>query len=77
MKHFPGGFGKNDFSGFDRSNWPPRTLEAHREVSSKLLHAKTQTEIDSLETESGVKNSVLSELPYFSTIRFTVIDLMH
>ena len=41
MKLFPGGFGKKEFSGFDRSRWPPRTLEAHQEATRKLVNAKT------------------------------------
>ena len=74
---FPGGFGKKDYSGFNRSDWQPRTLEAHRDATRRLLNAKTQAEIDSIEMETGMKYSILSELPYFNPIRFTIIDPMH
>ena len=34
-KMFPGDFGKKDFSGFDRSQWPPRTYEEHMRIVNK------------------------------------------
>ena len=77
-KFFPGGFReKKDYSGFDRSQWQPRTYEAHIEVVKQILKCNTQNAIESLETETGVKHSILTELPYFNPIRFTVIDPMH
>lgn len=68
MKFFAGGFGKKDYSGFDRSQWQPRSLEVHQDVTQRLLNAKTQAEIDSIEMASGVKYSILSELAYFNPI---------
>lgn len=77
MKFFPGSVGSKNFSGFDRSKWLPRTYEEHMRVIEEIKKCKTQTAIESLETAKGVKFSILTELPYFDPIRFTVIDPMH
>lgn len=76
-KFFPGNFGNKDFSGFDRSKWPPRTYEEHMKAVNQIKKCTTQTNVDSLETKTGVKHSILTELPYFDPIRFTIIDPMH
>ena len=47
------------------------------EAVKKLKKCNTQTAVDSLETETGVKHSISTELPYFNPIRFTIIDPMH
>ena len=73
MKLFPGGFEKKDYSGFDKSRWPPKTLKAHQETTRKLDNAKTRAEIESIEMRYGVKYSILSEPPYFDPIRFTIL----
>lgn len=77
MKLFPGEFGKKDFSGFDRSQWPLRTYVEHMRAVNKIKKCTTQSSIDSLETATGVKHSIVTELPYFNPIRFTIIDPMH
>ncbi len=77
LKRFPGGFGKMDFSGFDRSMWPKRTREDHLQACQRILQCNTQASVDTIEIETGVKYSVLTELEYFDPIRFTVIDPMH
>ena len=51
--------------------------EAHIEVVTQILKCNTQNAIEALETETGVKHSILTELPYFNSIRFTIIDPMH
>ena len=76
-KSFPGGIGQKDYSGFDRSSWPQRTYESHMDTLKKIATCNTQSSIDALETEFGVKYSVLTDLPYFNPIRFTIIDPMH
>ena len=43
-KRFLGGVGSMDYSGFDRSLWPPRTDERHREDVRKILKCKTKQE---------------------------------
>ena len=76
-KFFPGGIGCKDFSGFDRTTWPNRDLQNHREKCRDLQKCHTQTARESLQTETGVKYSVLIELSYFNPIRFTIVDPMH
>lgn len=77
MKFFPGAIGKKNFSGFDRSLWPPRTYTRHMEAVEKIKKCTTQSSIESLETATGVKHSILTELPYFDPVKFTIIDPMH
>ena len=76
-KFFPGAIGAKDYSGFDRSQWPPRKYEAHMEATKKITECNTQSSLGRLETETGVKYSILTKLPYFDPIRFTIIDPMH
>ena len=76
-KFFPGGIGCKDFSGFDRASWPERDLQEHYEACRLLQKCKTQTARETMQTQTGVKYSVLIELPYFNPIRFTIIDPMH
>ena len=64
------------YSGFDMSLWIPRNYASHMDTIRKILACNTQSSINALETEGGVKYSVLTELPYFDPIRFTVIDPM-
>lgn len=65
---------KRDYSGFDRNNWPKRTVEEHRRVG---MSSNTLARRHSLEQEFGVRFTELLRLPYFDTVRFIVIDLMH
>ena len=68
---------KLDFSGYDRDNWPTRSLSSHREVCNKYLLAETKVQRKSIEREHGVRYSALVDLPYFNPIRNTVVDPMH
>lgn len=76
-KFFPGGIGCKDFSGFDRTTWPKRDLQEHREKCRDLQKCCTQTARELLQTQTGIKYSVLIELSYFDPIRFTIVDPMH
>ena len=77
MKLFPGGVGNKDFSGFNKLSWPPRTYEEHMKSVEEIKKCNTQSAVNSLETAKGVKHSIITELPYFDPIRFTIIDPMH
>ena len=77
MKFFPGSVGQKNCSGFDRSLWPPRIYREHMKAVEEIKRCTTQSSVESLETATGVKHSVLTELPYFDPIRFTVVDPMH
>ena len=67
---------KADFTGTDRTLWPPRNFESHRKhaLEYKSAHTKEQKEI---ECNYGCHYSILQELPYYDIIRFCVIDPMH
>ena len=47
------------------------------QATKKLLKCTTKSAVESLEMTTGVKYSVLMELPYFNPIRYTIIDPMH
>jgi hypothetical protein len=66
-----------DYSGYDRESWTKRTDETHREHAYQELQAKTKAEKNSIKKKYGAKYSVLFELPYYNSIRFVVIDIMH
>ncbi len=77
LNFFPGRFGTKDFSGFDRSNWPARDVVNHRLEAWKILQFNTRSAVEAHETATGIKYSILIELPYFDPIRFTIVDPMH
>ena len=77
MKVFPGGAGQKDYSGFDRSTWTPRTNEQHRQSVARIQTCRLKTEKMKLESDLGVRYSVLLELPYFDPVRMSAIDPMH
>ena len=66
-----------DCSGFNRSSWPVRTHVAHCEQAYKTLVAKTKAARKLIEQNHGARYSVFFELPYYDSIRFPVIDVMH
>ena len=71
------GFGNNDYSGFDRSLWTPRTNEQHRQNVDKLLTIHTKTNREKKESEFGCRYSSLLKLSYFNPITMVLIDPMH
>ena len=66
-----------DFSGYDRDNWPNRTLQVHHEQCKKYLSAQTKPQRKSIEKDYGIRYSALNDLPYFNPITFAVVDPMH
>ena len=79
LKSFPTtSFGeKPDYTGFDRTNWPPRYNEVHREQSQKHKECKTAAQRKVIEREYGCRYSILLELPYYDVVRMCVVDPMH
>ena len=79
LKSFPtASFGeKADYSGFNTSTWPQRSIEHHRTQCLAWKHAHTMTERIKIERQDGVRFTELLRLPYFDTIRFSVVDPMH
>lgn len=68
---------KMDFSGYDRENWPARSLEVHREQCNNYLTAQTKSQKKLIEKEFGIRYLALVDLPYFDLIKFAVVDQMH
>ena len=68
---------KADYSGFYRSEWPKRSVENHRHLGMSWKHAITLSECQELERKFGIRYTELLRLPYFDTVRFTVVDPMH
>ena len=77
MKEFQGSIIQRNYSGFDRSKWPPRTNSQHRKNVKKLKVCKTKTELAKNESLFGCRYSRLLDLPYFDPVRFLSIDPMH
>ena len=77
LKHFPKIGDKIDCSGFDRDSWPKRTHTEHHHHAYKTMEAKTKEARKTIEKEFGVRYSVLFELPYYDSVRFSTIDSMH
>lgn len=74
LKKFPGVIGQRDYSGFDRSKWPIRSLLEHRKNVCSIRKCSTVTERKSL---YGCRYTVFLDLPYFDPVRMTIIDPMH
>ena len=68
---------QRDYSGYDRENWHERSLSEHRQQAINYTQARTKSVQKSIESDHGIRYSVLLELPYFNPIRFAVVDPMH
>ena len=77
FKKFTGSVGCMNYSGFDRSSWPVRTVVEHRANVQLLRQCKTKTELAKKVSQLGCRYLVLLELPYFDPCRMLVIDSMH
>ena len=67
----------SDYSGYDTKKWDLRTKQYHVEQSQKYYMARTRREREKIEHESGVRYSVLTQLPYFDSVRLHIVDPMH
>ncbi|XP_023933297.1 uncharacterized protein LOC106175327 [Lingula anatina] len=78
LKKFPGSVkdGK-DYSGFDKENWQARSKYQHSQAIRRLRKCKTKTSLKEMERSVGYRYTALSELEYFDTVRFHVVDPMH
>lgn len=69
---------RTDYSGFDVASWQMRDAAKHRRDVARITRlSKTKDQQKKLESQLGVRYSVLLELPYFDPIRMVVIDPMH
>ena len=72
-----GQFGKQNYSGFDRTSWILRNNLKHREdVKCTLVHS-SKTERQRKESQLGCCYSCFLQLPYFDAVRMLIIDPMH
>lgn len=72
-----GVFGIQDYSGFDRESWVPRSNENHRRDVKAILSCSTKTEQARKVSELGCRYSCLLQLPYFNPVKMMIIDPMH
>lgn len=79
LKAFPTlNFGeKPDYTGFDRSQWKPRSMESHRQHAIAHQMSENAQQQKKIERDNGCRYSILLELPYYDVIRISVIDPMH
>ena len=68
---------KADYSDTNISNWPPRRKSEHKQYALAHKRCNTKSEQKKIERDSGVRYSVLNELPYFDPPRMCIVDLMH
>ena len=74
---FPGTVGEKDYSGFDCSQWHPRSNVEHRENVLKIKECVTPSQQREAESSFGCRYSCLLDLPYFDASRMLSIDPMH
>ena len=77
LKPFPGSVDTMNYSGFNQSTWPPRTVESHRINIQRIQQCKTKHAQMVLESKLGCPYSVLMQLPYFDPIKMLAIEPMH
>jgi len=68
---------KPDYSGYERSEWLPRTHATYLQHASAFNSAKTATRQHELQKLNGVRYSELLRLPYLDIIENHVVDPMH
>ena len=78
LKQFKVTFGeRTDYSGYNRDEWVPRSLQQHKEDVIEVLKQTTKTAQQTAESQYGLRYSALLQLPYFDPIEYTAIDIMH
>lgn len=68
---------KCDISVIDPAKWPRRDCEAFRRSARSWLAAPNTKERERLFKITGIRYSVLLELPYWKPTQFVVLDTMH
>ena len=74
---FPGVIGNRNYGGFQTHLWEKRTTEQHRAQMEEILLCNTVQDRERLESLYGTRFSVFAYLPYFDTVRMSIIDPMH
>lgn len=74
---FSASFGeKMDYGGFEERS-PERTHQKHKQIMQEIAKQNTKVKRTAMESKSGSRYSVLSELDYIDLVQFTIIDPMH
>lgn len=68
---------KADYSDFNRTSWVHRTNDCHRVSAQEYRKCNTQTDQRKIERETGIRYTLLLELPYFDAVQMCTIDPMH
>ena len=68
---------KIDYSGFERDSWPLRNHFVQSQEGINALNAETKEARKEIEKKFGARYSVLYEIDYYDSIRFSIIDIMH
>ena len=63
--------------GFERDSWPLRNHFAQSQGDINALNAETKKARKEIEKKFGARYSVLYEIDYYNSIRFSIIDIMH
>ena len=66
-----------DYSGFDKSEWEPRSHAVHVWYALQQRDSKTETERKKTERMHGARYILLYELPYYNAISSCIVDPMH
>ena len=66
-----------DYSNFDRTSWEARTGSVHRSTALNHRTCATRTLQQGIERTTGIRYSVLVDLPYFDAPKMCIIDPMH
>lgn len=68
---------KPDYTNTNESEWPPRNITEHKKSALAHKNSSTRAQQKLIERNSGVRYSILTELPYFNPPRMCIIDPMH
>jgi len=77
LKCFPTTDLKTNYSGFDRTQWQPRSRSTHLAQAKRANDAMTRSSREAIEQELGIRYSELFKLPYFDAVRYHLVDPMH
>jgi hypothetical protein len=67
----------NHIEEFDKAQWPQRDHTSHLQHAHTWKNATTVAEQEKIALKTGIRYSVLLELPYWKAVRFVLIEPMH
>ena len=66
-----------NYSGYERETWPLRIHSIQYDQAHQTFRANTKEARKNLEKTFGLRYSILHEIPYYDSVRFSAIDAMH